>query len=215
MKRIMLQTFIIIVSFNLAIVGFLIAYLVTGNQVQLGILSAFASFLVSYWAVKRKLLPSNDLERVERKEKKYVLNQLRQAKEKAKTINSSRFRVRSLFVYQTITKISKISNKIIKMVEKEPVRYRTAQNFFNQHLDSSAIITEKYVQLLNQPVRTHEVSLALRETEDALKQLEKSMEKELMSVLSGDMNHLHTEIRLMNQSNLQQIKPSNKIIEKK
>lgn len=215
MKRFMLQSFIVIVSFNFAVVGFFIAFLLTGNQLQLGILGAFAGFLFSYWALKRKLLPNNDLDKVERKEKKYVQLQIRQAKEKAKKINSSRFRVRSLFVYQTITKISKISTKIIKMVEKEPVRYRTAQNFFHQHLDSSAIITEKYVHLLNQPVRTHEVSLALRETEDALKQLERNMEKEMMSVLSGDMNHLNTEIRLMNQANFQQIDTNSKMIEKK
>lgn len=215
MKRFMLQSFIVIVSINLAIVGFFIAFLLTGNQLQLGVLGAFAGFLLSYWALKRKLLPNNDLDKIERKEKKYVHAQLRQAKDKAKKINSSRFRVRSIFVYQTITKISKISTKIIKMVEKEPVRYRTAQNFFHQYLDSSAIITEKYVHLLNQPVRTHEVSLALRETEEALKQLERNMEKEMIAVLSGDMNNLNTEIQLMNQTNFQQIEANNKIIEKK
>ncbi|MGD6782401.1 5-bromo-4-chloroindolyl phosphate hydrolysis family protein [Sutcliffiella horikoshii] len=212
MKRFLLQSFIIILSFNLAAIGFLIVFLLTGNQIQLGILGAFGGFLGSYWALKRKLLPNNDLEKIERKEKKYVIAQLREAKEKAKKINSSRFRVRSIFVYQTITKLSKISTKIIKMVEKEPVRYRTAQSFFHHHLDSSAIITEKYVHLLNQPVRTHEVSQALRETESALKQLERSMEKELMAVLSGDMNNLTTEIKLMNY---QQLDTDKRIIEKK
>jgi 5-bromo-4-chloroindolyl phosphate hydrolysis protein len=69
-------------------------------------------------------------------------------------------------------------------------------------LDSSAIIAEKYVQLLSQPVRTHEVSAALRETENALKQMERNMEKELMGVLAGDMNNLNTEIKLMNQQSL-------------
>lgn len=212
MKRFLLQSFIIILSFNLAAIGFLIVFLLTGNQIQLGILGAFGGFLGSYLALKRKLLPNNDLEKIERKEKKYVTAQLREAKEKAKKINSSRFRVRSIFVYQTITKLSKISTKIIKMVEKEPVRYRTAQSFFHHHLDSSAIITEKYVHLLNQPVRTHEVSQALRETESALKQLERSMEKELMAVLSGDMNNLTTEIKLMNY---QQLDTDKRIIEKK
>lgn len=212
MKRFLLHSFIIILSFNLAAIGFLIVFLLTGNQIQLGTLGAFGGFLGSYWALKRKLLPNNDLEKIERKEKKYVNAQLKEAKEKAKKINSSRFRVRSIFVYQTITKLSKISTKIIKMVEKEPVRYRTAQNFFHHHLDSSAIITEKYVHLLNQPVRTHEVSQALRETESALKQLERSMEKEMMAVLSGDMNNLTTEIKLMNY---QQLDTDKRIIEKK
>ncbi|MGD6833971.1 5-bromo-4-chloroindolyl phosphate hydrolysis family protein [Sutcliffiella halmapala] len=202
MKRFLKQAFIFVASSNIAIVSFVIVFFSTGNQVQLGVLGAFAGFLLSYWLLKRKLLPQDELDKVERKEKKYVLTQIKDAKTKLQKLNSNRFKVRSIFVYQNITKLYKISHKIIKMVEKEPIRYRSAQTFFHQHLDSSAIIAEKYVQLLSQPVRTHEVSAALRETENALKQMERNMEKELMVVLAGDMNNLNTEIKLMNQQSL-------------
>ncbi|QFT89188.1 5-bromo-4-chloroindolyl phosphate hydrolysis protein [Bacillus sp. THAF10] len=210
MKRFFLQGFIIILSFNIAVIGFFSVFFFTGNQMQLGALGAFASFLLSYWSLKRKLLPSNELDKIERKEKKYVYSQVRKARENAKIINQARIRVRSIFMYQTITKIAKISNKVIKLVEKEPNRYRTAQSFFQQHLDSSAIIIRKYIQLLHQPVRTHEVSLAIRETEAALKEMERTMEKEWMNVLSGDINHLQTELKLINQNNFQEPKSNQK-----
>jgi 5-bromo-4-chloroindolyl phosphate hydrolysis protein len=202
MKRFLKQAFIFVASTNIAVISFVIVFFSSGNQVQLGVLGAFAGFLLSYWLLKRKLLPQDELDKVERKEKKYVLAQVKDAKTKLQKLNSNRFKVRSIFVYQNITKLYKISHKIIKMVEKEPIRYRSAQIFFHQHLDSSAIIAEKYVQLLSQPVRTHEVSAALRETENALKQMERNMEKELMGVLAGDMNNLNTEIKLMNQQSL-------------
>lgn len=202
MKRFLKQAFIFVASSNIAILSFVIVFFTTGNQVQLGVLGAFAGFLLSYWLLKRKLLPQDELDKLERKEKKYVFAQVKDAKTKLQKLNSNRFKVRSIFVYQNITKLYKISHKIIKMVEKEPIRYRSAQNFFHQHLDSSAIIAEKYVHLLSQPVRTHEVSAALRETENALKQMERNMEKELMVVLAGDMNNLNTEIKLMNQQTL-------------
>jgi 5-bromo-4-chloroindolyl phosphate hydrolysis protein len=202
MKRFLKQAFIFVASSNIAIISFVIVFFSTGNQGQLGVLGAFAGLLLSYWLLKRKLLPQDELDKVERKEKKYVLAQVKDAKTKLQKLNSNRFKVRSIFVYQNITKLYKISHKIIKMVEKEPIRYRSAQIFFHQHLDSSAIIAEKYVQLLSQPVRTHEVSAALRETENALKQMERNMEKELMGVLAGDMNNLNTEIKLMNQQSL-------------
>ncbi|WP_078380365.1 5-bromo-4-chloroindolyl phosphate hydrolysis family protein [Sutcliffiella halmapala] len=199
MKRFLKQAFIFIASSNIAILTFVIVFFTTTNQVHFGVLGSIVGFLISYWLLKRKLLPNDELDKIERKEKKYALTQIKEAKEKVKKINSTRFKVRSIFVYQNITKLYKISNKVIKIVEKEPIRYRSAQTFFQQHLDSSAIITEKYVQLLSQPVRTHEVSTALRDTERALKQLERNMEKELLVVLSGDMNNLNTEIKLLNQ----------------
>lgn len=202
MKRFFKQAFIAIASLNIAILTFAISFFSTSNQIHFGVLGSIVGFILSYWLLKRKLLPNDELDKIERKEKKYALAQIKEAKEKVKKINSTRFKVRSIFVYQNITKLYKISTKVIKIVEKEPVRYRTAQTFFQQHLDSSAIITEKYVQLLSQPVRTHEVSTALRETERALKQLERNMEKEMLVVLSGDMHNLSTEIKLMNQQTI-------------
>ncbi|CAG9621692.1 5-bromo-4-chloroindolyl phosphate hydrolysis family protein [Sutcliffiella rhizosphaerae] len=210
MKRFFVQGFILLASFNIGVIGFFAVFLLTGNHWQIGVLGAIGFSLLSYLGLKRKLLPNNELDKIERKEKKYVHTQLRLAKEKQKKINSARFRVRSIFIYQTITKISKISSKVIKLVENEPNRYRTAQNFFHHHLDSSAIITDKYVQLLNQPVRTHDVSRAIRETESALKQLERKMEDEWVNVLSGDINNLQTEIKLLNQNNSQQPKTNHK-----
>ncbi|WP_223701840.1 5-bromo-4-chloroindolyl phosphate hydrolysis family protein [Sutcliffiella deserti] len=202
MKRFFKQAFIFIASTNISIVTFVLIFFAISNQIVFALLGATGVFLLSHVLLKRKLLPNDEIDKIEREEKKYVLAQIREAKVKVKKLNSTRFKVRSIFVYQNITKLYKISLKVIKMVENEPIRYRTAQKFIQQHLDSSAIIAEKYVHLLSQPVRTHEVSAALRETENTLKQLERSMEKELMTVLSGDMHNLNTEIKLMNQNTL-------------
>jgi len=82
MKRFLKQAFIFVASSNIAIMSFVIVFFSTGNQVQLGVLGAFAGFLLSYWLLKRKLLPQDELDKVERKEKKYVLTQIKDAKTK-------------------------------------------------------------------------------------------------------------------------------------
>ncbi|MGY3714518.1 5-bromo-4-chloroindolyl phosphate hydrolysis family protein [Sutcliffiella cohnii] len=200
MKTFIRRALILIGSFNISVIVFLIALFSSGFQFTISALISLITFFTSYSLLKKKFIPNSNLEKIANKEKKYVAQQMKEAKKKVKDINNARFRVRSIFVFQTINNVYKMSNKVIKMIETEPQRFRDASHFIHQHLDSAAIITDKYVKLVSQPVRDHTIKSSIREAEDGLKSLEKAMERELISILNNDITNLDVELKLIKNS---------------
>ncbi|MED4018620.1 5-bromo-4-chloroindolyl phosphate hydrolysis family protein [Sutcliffiella cohnii] len=200
MKIFIRRALILIGSFNISVIIFLIALFSSGFQFTISALISLITFFTSYSLLKKKFIPNSNLNKIVNKEKKYVAQQMKEAKKKVKEINNARFRVRSIFVFQTINNVYKMSNKVIKMIETEPQRFRDASHFIHQHLDSAAIITDKYVKLVSQPVRDHTIKSSIREAEDGLKSLEKAMERELISILNNDITNLDVELKLIKNS---------------
>lgn len=200
MKTFIRRALILIGSFNISVIVFLIALFSSGFQFTISALISLITFFTSYSLLKKKFIPNSNLEKIANKEKKYVAQQMKEAKKKVKDINNARFRVRSIFVFQTINNVYKMSNKVIKMIETEPQRFRDASHFIHQHLDSAAIITDKYVKLVSQPVRDHTIKTSIREAEEGLKSLEKAMERELISILNNDITNLDVELKLIKNS---------------
>ncbi|AST91815.1 MULTISPECIES: 5-bromo-4-chloroindolyl phosphate hydrolysis family protein [Sutcliffiella] len=200
MKIFIRRALILIGSFNISVIVFLIALFSSGFQFTISALISLITFFTSYSLLKKKFIPNSNLNKIVNKEKKYVAQQMKEAKKKVKEINNARFRVRSIFVFQTINNVYKMSNKVIKMIETEPQRFRDASHFIHQHLDSAAIITDKYVKLVSQPVRDHTIKSSIREAEDGLKSLEKAMERELISILNNDITNLDVELKLIKNS---------------
>ena len=200
MKRIIRQATSFIIAFNIAFIFLIITTVSTEITFLYTSLLSVLLFIGTFLLIKRKLLPNDELEKIARKEKKYILLQAKNAKSNVKKLSSARFKVRSIFVFQSINKIYRLSSRVIKMVEKEPLKYKNAQNFMKNQLETATIITENYVNLINQPVRNHDISSSIRESEQALKELERSMEKELMEIVSGDVSNLKTELTLLKQT---------------
>ena len=200
MKRLIRQATSFIIAFNIAFIFLIITTVSTELTFLYTFLLSVLLFIGSFLLIKRKLLPNDELEKIARKEKKYILLQAKSAKVHVKKLSSARFKVRSIFVFQSINKIYRMSSRVIKMVEKEPLKYKSAQNFMKNQLETATIITENYVNLINQPVRNHDISSSIRESEQALKELERNMENELMEIVSGDVTNLKTELTLLKQT---------------
>ncbi|WP_096154454.1 MULTISPECIES: 5-bromo-4-chloroindolyl phosphate hydrolysis family protein [Bacillus] len=200
MQRAIRKAASFIIAFNIAFIFLIITTLSTEITFMFSSILSVLLFTGTFLLIKRKLLPNDELEKIARKEKKYILLQAKNAKANVKKISSARFKVRSIFVFQSINKIYRMSSRVIKMVEKEPLKYKNAQNFMKNQLETATIITENYVNLISHPVRNHEISSSIRESEQALKDLERSMETELLNIVSGDVTNLKTELTLLKQT---------------
>jgi 5-bromo-4-chloroindolyl phosphate hydrolysis protein len=55
-------------------------------------------------------------------------------------------------------------------------------------------LTSKYTLLVSQPVKAHDVQIALQDTRETLLELNEVMEHDLRQVLSSDIEHLRMEL---------------------
>jgi 5-bromo-4-chloroindolyl phosphate hydrolysis protein len=143
-----------------------------------------------------------------KEEKDYIRSELKEADKKIKRIGRARFKVRSLVTWNQISRIYAASQKILAAVEQDPRRFRAAQSFFITTLDSAVTIIEKYIYLVRQPVRSHEMNEAIRNAEGLLRELAASTEQELLRILSDDVFDLDVEIKMLKQA-LEQPKEQN------
>ncbi|WP_062197029.1 5-bromo-4-chloroindolyl phosphate hydrolysis family protein [Massilibacterium senegalense] len=140
-----------------------------------------------------------------KQEQNYISQLLDNAKKKIRQIQMARFRIKTLRMQQTISKMTKISTKIVKLIEENPGRYRGANHFFNTDLNSAAELIDKYVTLSNQPVKTMEINEALQTCEETLNDLTTSMEQELLDLLNDDVLYLEAESNVIKQT-IQEVK---------
>jgi 5-bromo-4-chloroindolyl phosphate hydrolysis protein len=141
-------------------------------------------------------------------EKEYIRSELKEAGKKIKRIGRARFKVRSLVIWNQISRIYASSQKILAAAEQDPHRFRAAQSFFITTLDSAVTMIEKYIYLVRQPVRSHEMNEAIRNAEELLRELAASTEQELLRILSDDVFDLDVEVKLLKQA-LEQPKEQN------
>lgn len=140
-----------------------------------------------------------------KQEQNYIAQLLDNAKKKIRQIQMARFRIKTIRMQQTISKMTKISTKIVKLIEENPGRYRGANRFFNTDLNSAAELIDKYVTLSNQPVKTMEINEALQTCEDTLNDLTTAMEQELLDLLNDDVLYLEAESNVIKQT-IQEVK---------
>ncbi|SFA49762.1 5-bromo-4-chloroindolyl phosphate hydrolysis protein [Parageobacillus thermantarcticus] len=142
-----------------------------------------------------------------KEEKAYIRAQLGEARKKWKRMRIARFRVRSLVMWQKISRICAVVDKMIRAVEQHPHQFRLAQSFFLNELSTAVTMIEKYVYLTNQPVRNQEMKEMLWKTERLLDELAASAEQRLLEILSNDVFDLKVEAKLLEQSLEQQKLP--------
>lgn len=179
----------------------LVLLIVFRVPVLLLILFTLGSLIV--WAVVRSGsggVSMPDGVEMSRSDRKYIKQNLREARRKLKQIRRFQFRLRSIVMWQRTSHLYKIARQIVQIVEREPHKFHQARSFFSAYLDSTLHVLDKYTFLMGQPVRNPEMKDTLHKTEQMLNDITAALEQELMQVLSDDVMNLDIELETFRKS---------------
>lgn len=131
----------------------------------------------------------------------FIEAQLKQARAHIQTLNQQYVRVRSVRSFKQINEMSKLAKRIINIVQTNPQKFYAVEDFFYAHLPTAVQLSDKYTLLTKEQVPGTEVHLALEETRKTLKELQITMEADLKSALSSDIENLKIELDFAKLSN--------------
>jgi 5-bromo-4-chloroindolyl phosphate hydrolysis protein len=155
------------------------------------IAGGFLVYLIAKSIMKHRFIKSQGLTR---REYKYIVKNLDEAKRKMNRLNKALFSAKQLTLLKQNMEILRISRKIYRITKKEPKRFYLAEKFYFYHLDSFVELAEKYAFLSAQPTKNHELTQSLKETRRTIEEMRYSLEKDLDQVLSNDIDQLHFEL---------------------
>ncbi|AMO85555.1 5-bromo-4-chloroindolyl phosphate hydrolysis protein [Solibacillus kalamii] len=127
--------------------------------------------------------------------------QLKQARSHIQALNQQYVRVRSVRAFKQINEMSKLAKRIINIVQTNPQKFYAVEDFFYAHLPSAVQLSDKYTLLTKEQVPGTDVHLALEDTRRTLKDLQITMESDLKSALSSDIENLKIELDFAKLSN--------------
>ncbi|MFS0782616.1 5-bromo-4-chloroindolyl phosphate hydrolysis family protein [Bacillus sp. 1P06AnD] len=162
-----------------------------------GIGAAFITFFGLKWIFARKTVKNSGLSR---REYKYIEEHLVEAKGKISRLQKVMFSVGNVFTIKQNYDVIRVAKKIQSIVENEPKRFYEAEAFYYSHLDSLVELTEKYVFLTKQPVKTAEIQESLRDTRITISSMSETVEQDLFKLLSSDVESLALELDVAKQS---------------
>lgn len=146
---------------------------------------------------QKKLLKENQLTK---KEYQYIVQNLKEAEQKIKRLNKVLLSIRSFRAAKLLGNLQRLVKQIYQIVKKEPKRFYQAERFFFYHLDSVVELSDRYVFLSRQNIKDLEVRMSLSETEQTLEKLVKSLNDDLLTVLSNDIETLNMELDVAKQT---------------
>lgn len=155
------------------------------------IAGGFLIYMIAKGIMKHRFIKSQGLTR---REYKYIIQNLEEAKRKINRLNKALFSAKQLTLLKQNMEILRISRKIYRITKKEPKRFYLAEKFYFYHLDSFVELAEKYAFLSAQPTKNHELNQSLKETRRTIEEMRYSLEKDLDEVLSNDIDQLHFEL---------------------
>lgn len=129
-----------------------------------------------------------------RSEYKNIRNQVKEAKNKIKQLQSNYYKVRSISSFKQLMELTRFANKIVAQVQLNPRKFYLVESFFYSHLDTALELTEKYTLLVGQPVKDRDLKIALQDTRETLRSMTSVMERDLQKVLSTDVEKLRMEL---------------------
>jgi 5-bromo-4-chloroindolyl phosphate hydrolysis protein len=127
-------------------------------------------------------------------EYRHINTQLKEARTKLKQLNGYYMKVRSIRAFKQLFEMNRLAKRIVQIVKTEPKKFYQVESFFYAHLETAVELTSKYTLLVSQPVKAHDVQLALQDTRETLLELNEVMEHDLRQVLSSDIEHLRMEL---------------------
>jgi 5-bromo-4-chloroindolyl phosphate hydrolysis protein len=129
-----------------------------------------------------------------RKEYKYIKKNLDEAKQRLSRLHKALFSFRYLKSIKQRKDILIMTRKIYSITKKDPKRFYKAEKFYFSHLESLVELTEKYVFLSSQPIKTRELDQSLHETRKAIEDFSCLIENDLKEIISGDIDQLNFEL---------------------
>lgn len=173
----------------------LVSFFALNQLFLLSSLYALGGGAVVYLTIKsittHQFLKKNKLTR---KEYSYIKKNLAQANKKIKRLRKSLLNIRTVATFKQNLEILRVINKIYSITKNEPRRFYLVDQFYYSHLDSMVEISEKYVFLVGQPKKNHEISTSLSETRRTMSSLAETVEKDLYDILEKDIDHLQFEL---------------------
>lgn len=141
-------------------------------------------------------------------EYKHIKFQIKSAKRHINSLTQNYIRVRSIRSFKLLNEMTKLSKRIVNIVQHNPQRFYSVEDFFYAHLPSAVQLTNTYTMLSQQQVKDSEIHLALEDTRKTLKSLHVTMENDLKAALESDLENLKIEldfVKLENEKKRQQI----------
>ena len=172
-------------------------------------LVSIAAYLISNIAMKafQKSKRSKELG-LSRSEYKHIENQIKQAKGHINSLSQQYIRVRSVRSFKLLNEMMKLSKRLVHIVQNNPQKFYSVEDFFYSHLPSAVQLTQTYTMLSQTQVKDTEIHLALEDTRKTLKGLHVTMENDLKCAIESDLESLRIEldfVKLENAKKLQQI----------
>ena len=143
-----------------------------------------------------------------RSELNHIEKQVKLARSQIFSLTQQYIKVRSISSFKILNEMTKLARRILNIVQTNPSKFYSVQDFFYSHLPSAVELTSKYTLLTQQQLKDMEIQLALEETRKTLKDLHGTMESDLKLALESDLEHLKMEIdyaKLSNDKNRKQI----------
>ena len=156
---------------------------------------AIGVYLVSNFSIKkiqhRRIMKKHQLTHSEYFN---IQKQLKEAKAKIRMLNSHYLKVRSFSSFKQLFDMNRLAKRIISLVKENPRKFYQVEKFFYAHLDSAVELTSKYTLLVSQPMKNHDLKIALADTRETLESMNAIMEDDLKDVLASDIEHLKMEL---------------------
>lgn len=187
----------LVISFTLYIISIL--------SFDLGVI-ALAVPIVSYFISNKLILTVQTMKRskqlgLTKTEYRQIELQLKKAREQINKLTQQYTRVRSIKSFKLINETSKVSRRIINIVNSDPHKFYAVEDFFYAHLPSAVELTDKYTLLTKEQVKGTDIHLALEETRKTLKDLHVTIEEDLKLALQSDIENLKIELDFAKLSN--------------
>jgi len=129
-----------------------------------------------------------------RSEYNLIESQIKQAKNHINSLTQQYIRVRSIRSFKLINEMTKLSRRIVNIVQANPQKFYTVEEFFYSHLPSAVHLSKNYTMLVQQQIKDADVNIALEEARKAMKSLQDTMEDDLKAALSADIENLKLEL---------------------
>lgn len=173
-------------------------YIISILNFDLGVI-ALAVPIVSYFISNKLILTVQTMKRskqlgLTKTEYRQIELQLKKAREQMNRLTQQYTRVRSIKSFKLINETSKVSRRIINIVNSDPHKFYVVEDFFYAHLPSAVELTDKYTLLTKEQVKGTDIHLALEETRKTLKDLHVTIEEDLKLALQSDIENLKIEL---------------------
>mgnify|MGYP006380271427 FL=1 len=180
-------------------------YIISILNFDLGVI-ALAIPIVSYFISNKLILTVQTMKRskqlgLTKTEYRQIELQLKKAREQINKLTQQYTRVRSIKSFKLINETSKVSRRIINIVNSDPHKFYAVEDFFYAHLPSAVELTDKYTLLTKEQVKGTDIHLALEETRKTLKDLHGTIEEDLKLALQSDIENLKIELDFAKLSN--------------